>query len=236
MEAVWPGLFQLWSARWGDKPHQRSSAVAMTGRTSKRLKDREYYSPKKRFVRLVETGAFNAAHVHAEIFALSTEKRSLTALKLREMLHHWTPVWVNCGGFGQERGQSSVLVEALRSRSVSVRHARAIAEELVLNWGADVAASYGDGMKPLCVASARGFPEAVRFLLDLGCDASVKSTGTFMVKKKAFKGTHDAHEWAVVMYHGELAAGTAERELRNLKQCIELTKPKGSHSCSFCRG
>ena len=226
MEQAWPQLLSEWSKRWGvDEDYLSIMKRKDDGRKSKRLCEKDYYSNRKKFIRLVETGAIHAAHVHAEIFTYSCEKRTLTPLKLQETLSHWVPVWVNCGGFGRELGSSSILVEALRSRAVTARHARAIAELLVREWGADVHTPYGDGMRPIAVAAARGFPGAVKFFLSRGASLILRSNGTFMVKKRSIKGNMTPHEWACAMYAAEIASGTKESELMHLKQCIELTRP-----------
>ena len=228
LEDSWHGLHKAWSIRWGDSwlvgERDGLRDQGSQRRTSKRLTDRDYYTPHKKFVRLVETGAVNAAHCHSEIFHLVCERKLLSLTKLRELLNTWTPVWVNCGGFKRENGQAPLLVEALRSRAMVSRHARAVTEELILRWGADKEATYGDGMRPLSVAAARGFSDCVDFLIKIGCSLRSISKGTFTVKKKYIKGEFTPHEWAKIMYKAEVDAGTSEVILRGLKKCIDLTR------------
>lgn len=241
LDDSWLDLHKIWSKRWGDpggldSEYDKEDAQEETivdcspnvkrGRKlSKRLADRQYYTPHKCFVRLVEVGAINAAVCHSEIFNLTCENKVLTTSKLRSLLHTWTPVWVNCGGFKQERGQAPLLVEALRSRSMRPYSARGVAEELILRWNADKEAANGDGMRPLSVAAARGFADCVEFLLLVGCSLELPSTGSFLVKRKCIRGSYTPHGWATRMLEAEMSAGTTGRHLKGLKKCIEMVKP-----------
>jgi HEPN domain-containing protein len=103
-------------------------------------------------------------------------------------------------------------------------------EELVENHGAylDLATFEAQNSKltALCVASVRGMPKVVKYLLEKGASRYIKCSGRFRLYTNARKSVRcndsTALEFAQEMKKAELDEGSSEQNVGNLKKCIKL--------------
>ena len=122
------------------------------------------------------------------------------------------------------------LVEVCRSKHVKEAVILKCVQELVENHGAlvnlqtfEAASSY---QTALSVASVRGMPTIVKYLLDKGASPNIRSSGRFRVHKNPKKTMRyinlDCLEFAKEAKEAELEHGATTADLRDLNSCITL--------------
>jgi len=123
------------------------------------------------------------------------------------------------------------LVEVCRARNVTERTILKCVRELVEHRGALVDATTCESASnsrqtALCVASVRGMPNVVKYLLKKGADVSQKSSGRFRLqtnKHKTLKCVDvTSHEFCSTMIQAETAAGATTQDLKQLHSCAKL--------------
>jgi len=160
----------------------------------------------------------------------SSKKNTLTKQKLIGILNEFGPVMVNrvmlSGG--------NFLVEICRSRNSSQNTILHCIQELVERRGALVNISTNDSknsfLTPLCVASVRGMPKVVQYLLSHGAvpSTNIRCSGKFRQFKNPKKSLRCSFVTPLVFTEQMLVAETKEGatrlELRDLNRCFLLLK------------
>ena len=87
-------------------------------------------------------------------------------------------------------------------------------------------------LPPLVVASARGMPSVVRYLVGSSVGANVGTEGTsrfrlYMKPKRSVGGTFTALDFARAMLEAEVENGATEEDVGSLNECIRIL---GRHS------
>ena len=163
----------------------------------------------------------------SEMVAASDKKNLLTPSKFVGLLNEYGPhlrvnTLISTGGL--------FLVEVCRARKVSESTVLKCAKELVENRGALVDASTSESNSthetPLCVASARGMPSVVKYLLEKGADVSHRSSGRFRLHTRRTRTVKCVNntplEFCEAMLAAEITAGAKPSDLKRLKSCKRL--------------
>ena len=143
----------------------------------------------------------------------------------------------------------TILVECCRARYVKECVILGCVRELVEKYGADpnlAAASEkkngsqkasnrktwasaadigGGGLSPLIIASARGMPSVVRYLLSKNTSPFVVGTGRFRLhtnNSKSISGTYRPLEFARTMREAEISHGAEGAVLKDIEKCIRM--------------
>lgn len=145
----------------------------------------------------------------------------------------------------------TILVECCRARYVKECVILGCVRELVEKYGADpnlAAASEkkhgslkaaskagtaaavgsgggGGGLSPLIIASARGMPSVVRYLLAKNASPFVVGTGRFRLhtnNSKSVSGTYRPLEFARTMREAEISHGAEGAVLKDIEKCIRM--------------
>lgn len=201
-----------------------------TQRASKRLKR----SPAHKVRDAHKLMIYNTEIAYSAVWELSysSRKNSLTKQKLIGILNEYGPVMVN-------RTMSSggnFLVEVCRCRNTSPNNVLNCVQELVERRGALVniptKESINSSLTALCVASVRGMPNVVEYLLSNSAlaDTKIRSSGRFRLYKNPRKTLKfkDAIplEFSIQMLAAEQQEGATKGELKDLNRCIKLLKGK----------
>lgn len=87
---------------------------------------------------------------------------------------------------------------------------------------------HGNTLPALVVASARGMPSVVKFLLErnprLRDEYGTSRFRLYKNSRKSICGTYTPLEFATVMMEAEIEHGANKRELKSLEQCIQLLR------------
>lgn len=157
----------------------------------------------------------------------SSKKNALTKQKLINILNEYGPVMLNrtmpSGG--------NFLVEVCRSRNASQNIILHCVQELVERRGAFVNIPTNDAknssLTALCVASVRGMPRVVAYLLSNGA-TNIRCAGKFKLYKNPKKCLRCTGviplEFSQQMLAAETKEGATKGELKDLKLCIKLLK------------
>lgn len=131
----------------------------------------------------------------------------------------------------------TILVECCRARYVKECVILGCVRELVEKYGADpnlAAASEkkngslkagAKGLSPLIIASARGMPTVVRYLLAKNASPFVAGTGRFRLhtnNSKSISGIYRPLEFAQAMREAEISHGAEDAVLRDIEKCIRM--------------
>lgn len=144
----------------------------------------------------------------------------------------------------------TILVECCRARYVKEYVILGCVRELVEKYGADpnlAAASEkkngirkaakgsgaaakagiggGGGLSPLIIASARGMPSVVRYLLSKNASPFIAGTGRFRLhtnNSKSISGTYRPLEFARTMRQSEISHGADGAVLKDIEKCIRM--------------
>ena len=94
----------------------------------------------------------------------------------------------------------------------------------MLGFGADPNSSNGEGLTPLIIASARGYPRLAALLLSLGADPRPQGTGRFRLcgSAQSVHGKHSALEWTRILLERELDAGVSVENMAPLDETRRL--------------
>lgn len=159
-----------------------------------------------------------------------SKKKSLSLKHLRYILkNHGGPL------IRYNRGATiggTFLVECCRARFVKESVILSCVKELIEKCGASTDVSSGNakgGLTPLCIASARGMPSVVKYLLKAGASIDRKSTGSFRLysnPNKSITGTFTPLEFAKAMREAEIKCGVDMDDLVLLNQCIKILSKK----------
>ncbi|GKY92567.1 hypothetical protein MPSEU_000226900 [Mayamaea pseudoterrestris] len=177
--------------------------------------------------RLVKDNTEIAFYYLSELVTASTKKSGLSHRKLVGLLHEYGPhLRINqrtyTGGL--------FLIEVCRSKNVNEAVILKCVRELVEKYGAivdlqtyEAASAY---QTALAVASARGMPTIVKYLLSKGASPDILSSGRFQLSKNSKKTMRLTNskslDFAKEARRCELEHGATARELKNLNDCIEL--------------
>jgi len=158
----------------------------------------------------------------------STQKnKTLTRAKLCRILDEYGP---NLMFHRPMSNGGNFLVEVCRSRNVTQQTILHCVQELIerrhvmINLPTQESAS--SSLTALCVASARGMPRIVKYLLDKGAKTDILCSGQFRLfikKTKTVTCTRvTAYEFAQRMLDAELTEGATEAQVRHLQKCVNL--------------
>lgn len=240
--SVESGLHDTWSAILADD-YGGANRGNDGGRRSKRLR----HSPKSAVEASHRLVLDRTAVAHFAITEMAHSSRtSLSVARLRWCLREYGPnIRINhrveIGG--------TFLVEICRARNVTERVVLACVRELVEYHGANVNLAAAPetrarrfrgasmmsssqlevegGLTPLCIASARGMPSVVKYLLCVGASPQVAGTGRFRLFTKSTKsisGTFRPIQFSQAMKEAEIAHGAKESVLTDLNKCIKLLR------------
>lgn len=155
-----------------------------------------------------------------------TSKGALTKAKLKGLLNEYGPIRVNnvvsSGGL--------FLVELCRAKQTRESTILACVKELI-NHGAlmDRRSHESDSSQQnaLCVATVRGMPTIVKFLLEQGANTEILSSGRFRLRgrKSLLRKNVTPLEFGRAMRAAEAETGASKRDLRLLDACVELLRP-----------
>ena len=247
--AVDEGLHNVWSAVHledyeTDEAKARAGSKSSPTRSSKRLRRSSKDTVAQSHLLLIERTSI----VHFCVTEWAHSKQSpLTLGRLRWALREYGPririnQRVEIGG--------TILVECCRARHVKESVILGCVRELIERYGADpnlsaarennktVAggssgganqkAANGGGLSPLIIASARGMPTVVKYLLQKEATPFAVGTGRFRLhtnSSKSISGTaYRPLEFARAMREGEIAHGADAAMLRDLDKCIRLVE------------
>ena len=132
---------------------------------------------------------------------------------------------------------TTFMVDCCRARYIKESVILACVKELICNYGASANVCATEGqlysnnqkyLPPLVVASARGMPTVVRYLVQNG-GAMIDTRGTsrfrlFKNPSKSVGGTFTALEFARAMHKAEIANGATEDDLKSLEKCILILR------------
>ena len=224
---------QLWieraDAMWQTLLEQDYGVTAtndMNRRSSKRLRR----SPQDRVRdahKLIQMHTEIAYYYVAELAQTQNTKGGLSRSKMTRIIEEYGPHLrinsvVSSGG--------TFLVEVCRSRHVQESTILQCVQELVEQRGAlvDVCSSESSSsqLSALCVASARGMPTVVRYLLEQGATPSLRCSGRFRLHTKVSRSIQcrdcTARDFAETMLAAENDAGADQTNLSPLRKCIKL--------------
>mmetsp|Transcript_34375 Transcript_34375/g.38652 ORF Transcript_34375/g.38652 Transcript_34375/m.38652 type:complete len:192 (+) Transcript_34375:108-683(+) len=165
----------------------------------------------------------------------SSKKNSLTKHKMVQILNEYGPhlmlnrTMASGGNF---------LVEICRCRHSSVTTILRCVQELVRRGASEVVnrATYesrSSSLTALCVASVRGMPQVVKYLLSImhtsnSAVPDIHCSGRFRLQTNPKKTMQCLHatplEFSETMRKAEQEAGATNQELKALEQCITLLK------------
>jgi len=158
-------------------------------------------------------------------------KNCLTKMKLVRILDKFGPCLmlnktVSSGG--------TFLVEVCRSRNATAHTILKCCEELVEQRGALVNKPTNEAsnstLTPLCVASVRGMPKVVEYLLSKGAFTDTKCSGRFRLHtnpKKTIRCSKSSPlEFSQAMLAAEEKEGAKSSDLVDLKNCIKILQLK----------
>ena len=158
---------------------------------------------------------------------MASSAGGLTKAKLRGLLHEYGPIRVNnvvsSGGL--------FLVELCRAKQLRESTILACVKELVEYYGALVDCttreSASSQQNSLCVATVRGMPTIVKYLLQKGANPELLSSGRFRLRgrKSLLRKNVTALEFGQAMRAAEAEAGATKQELKSLDTCLELLRP-----------
>eukprot|EP00536_Pseudo-nitzschia_multiseries_P008592 jgi/Psemu1/305818/fgenesh1_kg.220_\ len=197
-----------------------------TQRASKRLKR----SPSHKARDAHKLMIVNTEFAYSALWELSysSKKNALTKQKLVGILNEYGPVMINrtMGSGG------NFLVEVCRCRNTSPNNVLNCVQELVERRGALIniptRESKNSSLTALCVASVRGMPKVVEYLLANGALASkeTRCSGRFRLFKNARKSLRCNDtiplEFSMQMFTAEQEEGATKQELKDLDRCIKL--------------
>ena len=251
--AVDEGLHNVWAAiHLADYETDNSSSAGRRGksasptRASKRLRRSPKDTVAASHLLLIERTSI--AHFCVTEWAHSKQS-PLSVGRLRWALREYGPnirinQRVEIGG--------TILVECCRARYVKECVILGCVRELVEKYGADpnlAAASEkkngshkaaskagaaaavgssgggGGGSSPLIIASARGMPSVVRYLLAKNASPFVVGTGRFRLhtnNSKSVSGTYRPLEFARTMREAEISHGAEGAVLKDIEKCIRM--------------
>jgi len=134
---------------------------------------------------------------------------------------------------------STLLVDLTRARHITERVILSCIKELVEKHGASpniyavegschVRNRRGSYLPALVVAAARGMPEVVKYLLNIGASLTQEGTSRFRLhtnSAKSVAGTYSPLNFSLTIKKAELACGATN--LKCLNRCIELLEERG---------
>mmetsp|Transcript_2943 Transcript_2943/g.4557 ORF Transcript_2943/g.4557 Transcript_2943/m.4557 type:complete len:308 (-) Transcript_2943:309-1232(-) len=237
--AVESGLHNVWSMilckDYGSVDESNKVSIgSCQGQTGTRRKSKRLRCTTKSSVEACHRLLLDRTAVaHYALSEMAVSFRTpLTLARLRKIMKEYGPVIkVN---YSQEIS-GTFLVECCRARYVEEIVIFRCVKELVEKHGADVnlactvenksKSSYVSGLTPLIVASARGMPKVVDYLLQAGASPHTVGTGRFRLHANAAKsisGTFAPLVWSKYMSDKESENGLPKESLRPLNQCIKL--------------
>ena len=201
------------------------------------------------------TAKYDVAHAHLVLrdrtdmalqdvadLAISKSPPLLSVSRLRGILHTYGPhLNINQQQSTSTTGGGTFLVDCCRARHVTERVILKCIEELIVRQGAsphvpamEAAGTHGkvSVLPALVVASARGMPLVVQYLLDCpGSDESIHVKGTsrfrlFTKPRKSVNGTFTPLEFALQMKKAEMEYGATPQDLKSLNKCIDLLQQR----------
>lgn len=218
-----------------------------TGRRSKRL----CRSPLQLLGEAIHRRQERWDSLSIELIAMGcgSSQTRLTRPALRKLLAMAVPVDTDCVGIASE---STLLMECTKARTAAEPVILSCVRELVERHGADVSRGNRHGINPLIIASARGFPTIVKYLLKKNAAIECPGTGRFVTyfgnKARPVRGTMTALEWAAAMlaaetqfWPPETPKAVVQRSLQGLSDCVsalryhtkaDLTLKTGSQTCT----
>mmetsp|Transcript_2339 Transcript_2339/g.5362 ORF Transcript_2339/g.5362 Transcript_2339/m.5362 type:complete len:321 (-) Transcript_2339:479-1441(-) len=201
-----------------------------TQRASKRLKRSPVHKVRDAHNLMIANTEF--AYSALWELSYSSKKNALTKQKLAGILNEFGPVMVNrtMGSGG------NFLVEVCRCRKTSPNNVLNCVQELVERRDALVniptRESKNSSLTALCVASVRGMPKVVEYLLSNDALASkeIRCSGRFRLYKNPRKSLRcndtTPLEFSTQMLKAEKEEGATKQELKDLNRCIKLLKGK----------
>lgn len=171
--------------------------------------------------------------------AISKIPKPLSLSRLRAILNTYGPL-LNIDQRSAIGG--TFLVDVTKARWVKEGVILACVKDLVETYGANVNTPATEGcfrsalhlkkgnhntLPALVVASARGMPSVVKYLLqkNIGANVHMKGSSRFRLytnSKKSISGCFTALEFAMKMKEAELEHGASENQLTSLSECIEI--------------
>lgn len=207
-----------------------SKAHGVTKRSSKRL--RQSCVQRVRDAHLMVKDNTEIAYFYLSEACVSTGKDKLSRRRLCGLLEEYGPHLrinsrISTGG--------TFLVECCRARHVKESVILKCVQELVEQQNARVNLSSSETpphkLTALCVASARGMPTIVRYLLKVGASPGIRCTGRFRLYKRARRTVKCTDslplDFARTIRDAEQAEGASENDLRDLNKCIKLLETAG---------
>jgi len=172
-----------------------------------------------------------ALHDFGEL-AISKTPHQLSLARFRALVRNYGPDL----NFDQRSVLGGTfLVDCCRARYVKESVILSCIKDLIQRHGASSNVSATEGhlynhnpkyLPPLVVASARGMPSVVRYLIqDGGALVDTKGTSRFRLFKKPSRsigGTFTALEFANAMKQGEIDNGATPQDLKSLEKCIQI--------------
>eukprot|EP00466_Bigelowiella_natans_P019256 jgi/Bigna1/68161/fgenesh1_pg.5_\ len=191
--------WQAATARIACGPQPESVAVAtaklpapssnLSRRRSSRLVERNPMMGKKSFLAHGKKTVERTINALLEVNSIAESARQVKlGAKLRRILKRWGPVLINY------TNHIDTFLTTVCNWDTSEATIIASVRYLVRTMGADV--NVAPDFSPLCLAAARGFPNLIKFFLELGADPTVKGRGSIKIKGTIVTGEYDALGWA----------------------------------------
>lgn len=213
-------------------PNSNNNKQVVKRRESKRLKQSMFQQVQHAHQK-IQSNTTAAFHFLAEMSQGSSTKpnQCLSLLRLRKLLSQYAPLY-NLNRPSESGGLC--LIEVCRARHVKESTILACVKELVELHGAAVNAETYESPHAyetaLCVAATRGMPTVLQYLLAQGADPTIRCAGRFRLigndhvehhQRTAFRKDVTPLEFARAMRDEEINAGTNERDLVDLRLCIQ---------------
>jgi hypothetical protein len=203
-----------------EAPPLAAGAAGVARRRSSRL-DRSARAEFRKRMASMHQRSENLVHA---VGTMAQDTRNLSVARVRRALATWSPCLVDRLS---PISNATPLMECCRARGVSEAAILAVVTELVVHARASPGVGNTEGQTPLIIASARGLPRIVAFLLKHGADPLPRGTARFRAasaQQTIVHGTHSALEWTEAVLECEKRMGVSASTQRQLLQCKSLLR------------
>ena len=215
LDSVWTMLLPLVSHSEG--------AGSSSGRKSERL----VLSERAAFVRAWRAFVARSEALHHAIAVAGQDEQRLTVGVLKSIISRWGSGERTLLDRASPVYNATLLMEVCKARGTRehsivqcVGHLASLGANLNARPPGDAACT------PLIIASCRGLPRLVAFLLDGGADPMLAGEGRFRLcgSSKTLHGCHAPLEWVEALLAAEEENGVPEKDRQSLAKCARILR------------